>query len=170
MRILLTTTWLCIATVLVGCEGNAPSGPPPAEPAAAAPPAPEPAAAAPEPAAPAAASAPATAEPTAADDGTVEKAAAGVGAKGRDYGGPGFVTTPIETMFRIEDRIVFEAQIPNTMKIYKAEHNNKAPKNQEEFMQVIIKDGGITLPELPASDVYWYDPKTEELMVRHPKQ
>ena len=92
------------------------------------------------------------------------------GKAGRDYGGPGFVTTPIETLFRIEDRIVFEAQIPNNMKIYKAEHNNKGPKTQEEFMQVIIKDGGITLPELYQGDVYWYNPKTEELLVRHPKQ
>ncbi len=54
---------------------------------------------------------------------------------------PGFITTPIETLFRIEDRIVFEAQIPNNMKIFKAEHNNKAALKEcrEEFMQVIIQ-------------------------------
>lgn len=182
MRIALTALIALTGIALLGCEAGNPSVPPAPEATSAAPPPPPPApsaagatasepkanAAASEPAASAAA--PATADADSADAGSDEKAAAGVGAKGRDYGGPGFVTTPIETLFRIEDRIVFEAQIPNNMKIYKAEHNNKGPKTQEEFMQVIIKDGGITLPELYQGDVYWYNPKTEELLVRHPKQ
>lgn len=105
---------------------------------------------------------------TAAAEGTTEKAGVGSGKRGRGYGGPGFVTTPIETLFRADDLIVFEAHIPKNMSLYKAEHNNKGPKSHEEFMQVIIKDGGVRLPELPAGEEYWYDAKTEELMVRHP--
>ena len=167
MRIAVTATIILPLLGMWGCDGSAPSPPPQVDATSiAAPPPPEPETA-PQPA-PEAGSAPAAVP--AAEGGTSEKAAVGVGAKGRDYGGPGFVTTPIETLFRIEDRVVFEAQIPNNMKIYKAEHNNKGPKDQDEFMQVIIKDGGVTLPELPAGDVYWYDPKTEELLVRHPKQ
>ena len=106
--------------------------------------------------------------PPANPQGTSETAAVGVGAKGRDYGGPGFVTTPIETLFTVEQRIAFEVQIPKAMSLYKAAHDNKGPKTQEEYMEVIIKEHGVQLPDLPAGDVYWYDPKTEELMVRHP--
>jgi hypothetical protein len=103
-----------------------------------------------------------------ADPANSEKAAVGVGAKGRDYGGAGFVTTPIATLFTVEQRIAFDVQIPNAMKIYKAAHDNKGPKTQEEFMDVIIKENAVQLPDLPAGDVYWYDVKAEELMVRHP--
>jgi hypothetical protein len=105
----------------------------------------------------------------ATEPGNSERATVGAGAKGRDYGGPGFVTTPIEALFRADDLIVFETHIPKNLSLYKAEHDNKGPKTHEEFMQVIIKDGGVRLPELPAGDEYWYDPKTEQLMVRHPK-
>jgi hypothetical protein len=194
MRIALTTSIVLTGIMLLGCEAGGPgtapapeattvAAPPPPEPEAAAPGAaqPEPAAnteapvqtasppAEEQPSAERAADPPTADDASEAEEGDSEKAAAGVGAKGRDYGGPGFVTTPIETLFRIEDRIVFDAQIPNNMKIYKAEHNNKGPKTQEEFMQVIIKDGGVTLPDLYQGDVYWYNPKTEELLVRHPK-
>ena len=110
-----------------------------------------------------------TAAPPAGDEGTSEKAAVGVGAKGRDYGGPGFVTTPIATLFTARDMIAFQVQIPNAMKLYKAAHDNKGPASQEEFMEAIIKDHGVDLPPLPPGDVYWYDVKKEELLVRHPK-
>ena len=106
--------------------------------------------------------------PPAAAAGESEKAAVGVGAKGRDYGGPGFVTTPIETLFTAKQLIAFQVQIPSAMKLYKAAHENKGPKSQEEFMDVIIKEHGVELPDLPAGDVYWYDVGKEELMVRHP--
>jgi hypothetical protein len=97
-----------------------------------------------------------------------EKAQVGVGKRGRDYE-PGFITTPIAAYFRTGDRIAFEVQIPNSMKIYKASHDNKGPKTHEEFWEVIIKENGVQLPELPQGDKYIYDPKTEELMVQHPK-
>ncbi len=117
---------------------------------------------------PAQPTAPAEAPPP-ADEGTSEKADVGVGAKGRDYGGPGFVTTPIETLFKAQDMITFQVQIPNAMKLYKAAHDNKGPSSQDEFMQVIVKEHGVELPPLPPGDVYWYDVKQEELLVRHPK-
>jgi hypothetical protein len=156
-------------------QGNADGAVPPAEAPAA-----EPAAAEPAPgeAAPAEGVPPAAA-PEAAPDGAaaeppaegeqLEKAEAGAGAKGRDYGGPGFVTTPIETMFRVEDRLAFDVKVPEAMKLYKAEHNNKGPKSHAEFMKVIIEANRIQLPELPAGNSYWYDAKTETLMVRSPK-
>lgn len=102
-------------------------------------------------------------------DGELSKAEVGVGKKGQGYGGEGFVTTPIEAMFRAEERIRFEAQIPNNLKIYKAAHDNKGPATHEEFMKVIIEEGGVPLPELPQGSEYWYDAKTEQLMVRTPK-
>jgi hypothetical protein len=170
MRIAINTVVVVTLCGLLGCGGGAPSPP--------APPASDATGAAPPPPAPASTAANAdrggpqaarAAPPqSAAGEDHSEEAAAGVGAKGRDYGGPGIISTPIETFFRVEERITFEAQIPNNLKIYKAQHNNKGPKNQEEFMQAIIKDGGVSLPELPPGDVYWYDPKTERLMVRHP--
>jgi len=114
------------------------------------------------------ADAPPEGDPQAPGD-ELKKAEVGVGTKGKDYGGPGFVTTPIETLFRVEDRIAFEVQIPNTMKIYKADHDNKGPKTHEEFMNVIIKENAVKLPELPAGSSYWYDAKSEALLVRTPK-
>ena len=84
----------------------------------------------------------------------------------RLYGGPGFVTTPVEVYFRTGDRIAFEVHIPKNMELYKAQHDNKGPKTHEEFMQVIIKEGGVDLPELPADEAYLYDPQTEQLMIR----
>jgi hypothetical protein len=110
------------------------------------------------------------AAPAAAPGSTDEVAQVGVGAKGQNYGGPGLVTTPIEAYFRAEERIAFEVQIPKAMQLYKAEHNDKGPKTQEEYMNIIIKENGVQLPELPEGEEYFYDPATEQLMVRHPKK
>ncbi|MGD9721618.1 MAG: hypothetical protein AB7O59_05980 [Pirellulales bacterium] len=99
----------------------------------------------------------------------LKQAEVGVGVKGKDYGGPGFITTPIQTYFQAQDRIDFEVQIPKAMQLYKAAHNDKGPKTHEEYMQVIIKEHGVKLPELPAGETYWYDAKTEQLMVRAAK-
>jgi hypothetical protein len=172
---------LVIAAVVFagGCEGDVSSAPPVADVSAGAPqpPAPAPpgsgekvaATAKSEAAAPAAKPAP-EAPVDAAAQVTSEKAAVGAGAKGRDYGGPGFVTTPVQEYFRTGERIAFEIQIPNAMKLYKAGHNDKGPKTQEEFMEVIIKENGVALPELPVGEEYFYDPESEQLMVRKPAQ
>jgi hypothetical protein len=174
---------MMVAAILAasGCEGNISTAPTVADVSAGAPqpPTPEPpadgdaaeTAAAPqtEPAAPAAEGGEAPADvPQAGPDVTTEKAAVGVGAKGRDYGGPGFVTTPVQEYFRTGERIAFDIQIPNAMKIYKAEHNNKGPKTHEEYMNIIIQENGVQLPDLPAGEEYFYDPASEQLLVRKP--
>lgn len=166
-----------------GCEGDVSTAPPSNMTAEApAPPAPEPpgggerAAKASEAAdaAPAPMPEPAAAgEGAAADDAgqfTTEKAAVGAGRRGRDYGGPGFVTTPVQEYFRTGERIAFDIQIPSAMKIYKAEHNNKGPKTHEEFMDIIIKENAVHLPDLPAGEEYVYDPASEQLLVKKPAQ
>jgi hypothetical protein len=179
-------TMVCLA--LAGCEGNVATEQAPTAENAASPAPPAPAAPGVQPdaeGAPAAENAEAPAVESAAvpaaeapgetppaeepaAEGTTEEAAAGVGVKGKDYGGPGFVTTPIEQYFRTGERIAFEVQIPNAMKLYKAAHDNKGPKTHEEFMEVIVKENGVSLPELPEGDEFLYDPKSEQLLVKHP--
>jgi len=97
----------------------------------------------------------------------LEKAQPGVGKQGRDYGGGAImapVTVPVRTLFQARDRITFDIQIAEAMKLYKAT-NGAAPKTHEEFMEKIIKENQIKLPELPAGKRYVYDPKQEDLMV-----
>jgi len=53
------------------------------------------------------------------------------------------------------------------MRLYKA-MNGHAPKTHEEFMEKIIKENRIQLPELPPGHRYRYYPEQEELMVEHP--
>lgn len=102
----------------------------------------------------------------------------GVSGKG-DYGGPGFITTPISVYFRVPERLVFNVQIPQAMNMYKAIHEH-FPETQEEFMEKIIAENGIQLPKLPGPDErYVYDPEKAAqqsqynaddppLMVEHP--
>jgi hypothetical protein len=122
-----------------------------------------PAAPATEPAAPAA---PPTAQPAAPPPQVVRQpAAVGVGERGRGYG-DGPVATPVMAYFRSKERIAFEIQIPEAMKLYKAEHEH-APKTHAEFMKNIIDANHIALPTLPPRHRYVYDPKSEQLMVEH---
>jgi hypothetical protein len=95
-----------------------------------------------------------------------QKAEAGVGKKGRGYGG-GIITEPVHQYFVGKDRITFEIEIPQNMKLFQAEHN-RFPKDFAEFKRAILDPSQITLPELPAGDHYVYDPKEHELMVEHP--
>jgi hypothetical protein len=95
------------------------------------------------------------------------KAEAGVGKKGRGYGG-GLITEPVHQYFIIQDRVVFEIELPKTMDLYKASHDFKGPKTHEAFMKEIIEANSIKLPELPEGHRYVYDPKTETLMVERP--
>jgi hypothetical protein len=92
-----------------------------------------------------------------------EKAAVGVGEKGRDY--PAYLY-PAASYWAIRERLAFEVQIPKAMQLFKATEG-RAPKDHEEFMQRIIKENMIKLPDLPEGDRYVYDPKREELMVEH---
>lgn len=196
MRIALGAMLVVLVAMAMGCEGDVSSGPDTAQLDGAAPPPPAPtppgdpgdaeeaenaemadAEAAPETdGAPDAASAPelgqpdtqpASDQPAAAPGGTTEVASATSGAKGRDYGGPGFVTTPIQAYFRADARINL-LSMANALKIYKAGHNDKGPKTHEEFMEVIVKENGIDLPVLPVGEEYVYDPEKEQLLVRQP--
>src|SRR5262249_6698823 len=76
---------------------------------------------------------PGSAEPA----GNRVEAHAGVGKKGH-YGGKSYVEAVVSARFSLEERIIFDAQIPKQMQIYK-ELNNRAPKSHEEFMKEIIE-------------------------------
>ena len=65
--------------------------------------------------------------------------------------------------------MVFEVQIPKAMQLFKATEDRN-PKSHEEFMEKIIKDGQIRLPELWEGETYRYDPKTAELWVDPPAE
>ena len=117
---------------------------------------------------PAGASKPAT-QTQPAPQPNLEKAQAGVGKQGRDYGGGAImapVTVPVATYFQARDRITFDIQLAEAMKLYKATNGN-APKSHEEFMEKIVKENMIKLPELPSGDRYIYVPQREELCVEH---
>jgi len=106
-------------------------------------------------------------QPTAQPGATAQKADVGVGKRGRGYG-PGLVTTPVATYWAAKEMIAFRVQIPDAMRLYKAT-NGSAPKTHEEFMEKIIKENQVKLPELPPGQRYVYDPNREELMVEHPQ-
>jgi hypothetical protein len=96
-----------------------------------------------------------------------KKAEVGVGKKGRNYG-KDIIATPAASLWATRERLVFEVQIPEAMKLFKATED-RAPKTHAEFMEKIIKANNIHLPELPEGQRYQYDPKTEQLMVKMPK-
>jgi len=95
---------------------------------------------------------------TTAEPGVVrEKAVVGVGKKGRDYE-PGLVTTPVSIYFRGPQMMAFRIQIPDAMNKFKG-INGHYPKSHEEFMQKIIKENMIKLPDLLPGQRYVYDAK-----------
>lgn len=102
-------------------------------------------------------------------DPSARPAAVGAGAKGQYKNSnpvTDIVAVPISARFRAEERLTFEAQIPTSMQIYKAlDPQGKGPKTHAEFMEKIIKQNQINLPQLPAGEEYQYDPATEQLMV-----
>jgi hypothetical protein len=95
-------------------------------------------------------------------------AGVGIGAQGKGYGA-GIVTTPVATLFTVKETIAFKIQIPQAMKFFEAQ-NNRKPNSNDEFMEKIIKDNQITLPELPAGEKYIYDPQAGQLMYTHPNE
>lgn len=64
----------------------------------------------------------------------------------------------------MEDRIL-DAQIQKTLQLYVAGNDGKYPKTNDEYMEHIIKEGMIQLPELPQGKEYFYDPSDHELKV-----
>ena len=112
---------------------------------------------------------PAEAKTASPDNPPRVKAAAGVGKRGQGYGG-GIITEPIRQRFLMADRIVFTAQIPSAMNMYKAmDPQGKGPTSHEEFMEKIIKKNRIRLPDLPEGERYRFDAEKQELMVERPQ-
>jgi hypothetical protein len=108
--------------------------------------------------------------PATVGDTTRVKAEVGVGAKGRRLDDPRLnqtIVTPARTLFRTQERIVFEISVPHALQLYEAT-NGRKPKTHEEFMEQVIQANQIRLPELPAGQRYVYDPQTGELMVEKP--
>jgi hypothetical protein len=147
-----TLTVACV--VLAGCE-DADDLPPAAATATA--PAAQPAAAQPV------ATTPTTPDPASQPPVERQKAEVGVGRKGQGYGG-GIITEPLHQYFAGKDRITFEIQIPEGMKLFQAEHN-RYPKDMAEFKRAILEPASIRLPDLYPGDKYVYDAETHELMV-----
>lgn len=103
-------------------------------------------------------------------DPNVEQVEAGVGVetkKGHGYGS-GPIATPVAAYFSVRERIAL-MQVAQGLQNYKA-LNGHAPKTHKEFMEKIIKEGGVALPQLRTDDHrYVYDPETETLMVERPR-
>lgn len=98
------------------------------------------------------------------------KAEKGVGIKGRSLDEhQGMLVTPAKAYFSVRERVVFEIQIPDAVKLFKATNGN-SPKSHEDFMAQIIDANQIHLPELAAGQRYVYDPEKEELMVERPRR
>jgi hypothetical protein len=91
----------------------------------------------------------------------------GVGQKG--HYAKGLITTPLSAIFRTREKLAFEVQVKHSLDLYKAQSpDGRGPATHEEFMQKIVKDNQIKLPELPPEHRYLYDPKEEKLMVERP--
>ena len=100
------------------------------------------------------------------------RAETGVGVRGQrleDERHVQLIVLPARTLFRTQQRLVFEVQVPQAMGLYEAEHGHR-PKSHDEFMQKVIAANAIQLPELPAGQRYFYDPDTGELMVEKPAE
>lgn len=111
---------------------------------------------------------PAVAPAAAAPPAVVQTPAqAGVGEKGRSLEFK-LGQTAVKAYFQAKERIVFEIQLPEAMKLYQAT-NGYFPKTEEDFWEQIVKANFISLPELPAGHRYVYRPENGELFVEHPQ-
>ncbi len=100
------------------------------------------------------------------------KAQVGVGVKGRRLDNEALVqsiVTPARALFRTQERVVFEIQIPHAVNLFEAA-NGRKPNSHDEFMQQIVEANNLKLPELPAGQRYVYDPTAGELMVERPAE
>jgi hypothetical protein len=79
----------------------------------------------------------------------------------------GMLVTPAKAYFSVRERAVFDIQVPEALKLFKATNGN-GPRSHDEFMAQIIQANQIQLPELPDGQRYVYDPETEQLMVERP--
>jgi hypothetical protein len=96
------------------------------------------------------------------------KAERGVAAAGRSLDEhAGLLVTPAKAYFSVRERAVFDIQIPEALKLFKATNGN-GPRSHDEFMAQVIEANQIQLPELADGQRYVYDPQTEQLMVERP--
>lgn len=108
------------------------------------------------------------ASPEPATDMERVKAERGVAAAGRSLDEhQGMLVTPAKAYFSVRERAVFDIQVPEALKLFKATNGN-GPRSHDEFMAQIIQANQIQLPELPDGQRYVYDPETEQLMVERP--
>jgi type IV secretory pathway VirB10-like protein len=138
---------------------RAPVPPPPPPP----PPVETPAA---SPSAPAAPTPPAPQEAAKPTNAGSKKAEVGVGKKLSRLS-KSLICTDFAALYCVRERLVFEVQIPKAMQLFNATEGRN-PKSHAEFMEKIIKEGQIQLPELWEGETYRYDPKTAELWVDPP--
>jgi dipeptidyl aminopeptidase/acylaminoacyl peptidase len=82
--------------------------------------------------------------------------------------GEGPLQTPAKAYFTVRERIVFEVQVPEALKLYQAIHG-RGPQTHAEFMKEIVEANQIRLPQLQDGMRYVYDPKTETLLVERPR-
>jgi hypothetical protein len=73
------------------------------------------------------------------------------------------VTGPLEAKVPIEEQLS-KLNIEYSVRLFHAEHG-RYPKDYEEFMEKIIREGGIRLPLLPANREYQYDVENHKLVV-----
>jgi ABC-type bacteriocin/lantibiotic exporter with double-glycine peptidase domain len=80
------------------------------------------------------------------------------------------VATPVKALWHEKEQLVLD-QIKHDLQLFKAQDpGGRGPKTHDEFMEKIIKAGGIRLPPLPEGQRYVYDPAKEELLIVQPGQ
>jgi hypothetical protein len=91
-----------------------------------------------------------------------------VGARGQSLQQhSGVLVEPAKAFFRVEQRMVFDVQIPQALQLFAATEGRK-PNSHDEFMTKIIAANNIQLPRLPPGQKYIYSPEKGELMVERP--
>ena len=94
----------------------------------------------------------------------------GVGIKGRSLDQhEGIIVTPAKSLFAFKERAVFEIQLPHALQLYAATNDGKGPQSHDEFMEHIVTENNIKLPQLPPEHRYVFDVETQQLMVEKPK-
>jgi hypothetical protein len=100
--------------------------------------------------------------------GIAQKAEVGVGIRGdslrKEEGVGKIIASSAVAYFNTKEKIVFEIHIPHALNLYKALEGN-FPKTHEQFMNKIIKENQIQLPELKPGMQYKYRPDLGELWV-----
>lgn len=78
------------------------------------------------------------------------------------------ITVPVSQHFQVRERM-FLMQLKHTEDLYKANNDNKMPETHEDYMEKIVREGGLQLPQLPTGQEYVYDPADQQLKIKKPK-